>query len=54
MNKYTICNDWNEFSERYWYICENGEPMYDDDGNSIHFDSFEEANEYVLEMLLDE
>lgn len=49
MSKYTIYNDWNDFSERYWYICENGEPLYDD-GNTIHFDSFEEAKDYMLAL----
>lgn len=50
MSKYTICNDWNEFSERYWFICENGEPLSDDDGNSIRFPTYEDAEDYILAL----
>jgi hypothetical protein len=51
MSKYTICNDWNEVSERYWFICENGEPICDEDGNSIHFPTYEDAEDYMLTRL---
>ena len=51
-NKYTILNDYDSKNKRYWYIVDKkGDPIYDDDGNNIHFDSFNKAKEYVDEYL---
>ena len=53
MKNYTILNDYNQNNNKYFYICENGQPLYDDDGNNIHFDSFDEAKNFIDEMLTD-
>lgn len=47
MREYIICNDWNEKNERYYFICVNGEPLCDELGESIRFNSFEDAEEYI-------
>lgn len=48
---YQILNDYDEHENRYWYICQqDGSPLYDDDGNAIHFNSFEKASKYIKEL----
>ncbi len=48
---YEILNDYNNKEERYWYICQSdGLPLYDDDGNNIHFSSYEEAAAYLNQL----
>lgn len=51
-NNYTILNDYDSKNKKYWYIVDKkGDPIYDDDGNNIHFNSFNKAKEYVNEYL---
>ena len=51
-NNYTILNDYDSKNKKYWYIADKkGDPIYDDDGNNIHFNSFNKAKEYVNEYL---
>lgn len=51
MMKYTILSDYDQNGNRYFYICENDLPLYDEDGNNIHFESFNEAKSFIDEEL---
>lgn len=43
---FEIANDYNAQGNRYWYIITpTGMPLYDDDGNNIHFSSYDLAAE---------
>ncbi len=49
---YEVLNDYDNKEKRYWYICQSdGSPLYDDDGNNIHFDSYEEAITYLNQLI---
>lgn len=54
-NMYDILNDYDSSGERYWYIAhkDTGEVVYTDDGESLHFPSFEDAQEYITTFMGD-
>lgn len=40
-----------DMEKGYYYLVDSsGYPIYDDDGNNIHFETYEEAKEYVLAL----
>lgn len=50
--KYSVLNDFDSKGKKYWYVVnEEGDPLYDDDGNDIHFKSFNDAKKYIIDEL---
>lgn len=49
----TVLNDWDEHGDRYWYLDIQGHVHTDPDGNSIRFESYDDALTYCIEDLVD-
>lgn len=47
MKNWEICRD---DRKRYFYICSDDEVYTDEDGDTIHFDTFEDAEEFLQDL----
>ena len=48
---FEIANDYDAEQKRYWYIITPaGMPLYDEDGNNIHFSSYDLAAEFLKQL----
>jgi hypothetical protein len=50
---YSICREQGK-DEEYYYICSNDDVYCDEDGEPYHFDTYEEAKEFLDELQMDE
>lgn len=50
---YSICREHGK-DEEYYYICSNDDVYCDEDGEPYHFDTYEEAKEFLDELQMDE